>query len=290
VTARRKQPGILTEIVTDIFATRMTGLAAEVTYYAMLSLFPALLIVAGLLGMLDLLIGRDLATQSEHAILGFLNRALTDRASNVTDAVSGLFEGRNGGLITTAALIGLWTVSSGYTAVIEALRIIYRVEERRSWIRIRLMAVLLAVAGLISLAVLLITMVLGPLLGLGSWLVAWAGLTSVSAFMWQYLRAPSAFALLVAWATTVYHFSSDHRTSWRRDLPGGLLASALWLLVSWGLGLYLRLGMQGNQVLGLLGGGLILMLWLYLISFVLLLGGELNAILLRRRPSRPSAG
>jgi len=280
--AAAKRPGVIRKVIADALDARLTGLSAEVTFYAMLSLFPALMIVAGMLGMLDMLVGRDLAALSEQAVLGFLGRILTDRASNVTDAVSGLFAHSSKGLITTAVLLGLWTLSSGFVAVIEALDLIYRVKEQRSWIRLRLMSLLLALAGLLSLAVLLITMVLGPLLGIGEYLVDRLGLPAVSAFMWEYLRVPMALALLVIWATTLYHLAPRHRTAWRKDLPGGVLASILWIAVSWGFGLYLRVGVTGNPLLGVLGGGLILMLWLYLLSLVLLLGGVLNAALGRR--------
>jgi membrane protein len=103
------------------------------------------------------------------------------------------------------------------------------------------------------------------------------------AFGWDYLRWPVLVLALIAWATTLCHVAPSRRTPWRRDLPGGVLAALLWLLASFGFNLYLRLVVRGNPVFGALGGGLIVMSWLYLLSLSMVLGGEVNALLLRRR-------
>jgi membrane protein len=87
----------------------------------------------------------------------------------------------------------------------------------------------------------------------------------------------------VLWAATVYHLAPHHRSPWRADLPGAVLAAVLWLLVSVGLSVYLRIAVLGNAVLGTLGGGLVLLIWLYLLGLVLLVCGEVNAVLQGKR-------
>lgn len=262
---------------------RISGRAAEVSFYGMLSLFPMLLLVAGALGPLEILIGHDLAARAESTVIRFLNLVLTERASAVVDAAQALFDRKSGGLMTTAGLVGFWTLSSGFCSVIETLDISYGITERRSWIRVRLTAFVLAIGSTLTIAMVLIGVAARPLLGTGRYIAAHLGLGSGFAFVWDWLWTPFAFAILVLWATTVYHLAPNKRTPWLNDLPGGFMAAVLWLVVSYGLNIYLQAAAGINQVLGLLGGGLILMMWLYLLSFVLLLGGEVNGLYSRSR-------
>ena len=132
------------------------------------------------------------------------------------------------------------------------------------------------------LAVVLGMFVIGPLLGLGHRLAGWLGLGRLFAFAWNWLRWPFACALLMGWATLVYSIAPNRRTRWRHELPGAVLATVLWLAVSLGFAGYLRLAAAGNKILGLLGGGLILLVWLYLLALALLVGGELNGVLVDR--------
>ena len=78
------------------------------------------------------------------------------------------------------------------------------------------------------------------------------------------------------------------RLRWIDALPGAVTAAVLWLVASLGFSLYLRVAAGANRVLGTLGGGLIGVLWLYMLALALLVGGELNAVLRRsRRPGHP---
>lgn len=273
---------VIAEMIRESRVNRITGLAAEVTYFGVLSLFPGLLIVAGALGWLDSFVGHRIAEKSETTVVELLDLVLTERASFVIHAVRELFRSQSTGLLTTSALIAFLSLSSGFAAAIEALDLAYGVPERRSWISIRLMAFVFAVGSVVMLALLLLLIVAAPLLGGGAGLADQVGLGGVFSFAWDWLRAPIAFGLLVIWATTLYHLAPNRRVRWLRDLPGGVAAAVLWIVVSYGLRFYLQAAASANKILGVLGGGLILMIWFYLLSLVLLLGGELNAILTRR--------
>src|SRR3546814_13856174 len=75
----------------------------------------------------------------------------------------------------------------------------------------------------------------------------------------------------------------NHRTPWRADVPGALVTATLWALLSLGFRAYLALAPGANQVFGSLGGALIVLLWIYLLALGLLVGGAVNAILLKRQ-------
>lgn len=264
----------------EIAEDRVTGLAAEVAFFAVLSVFPGLLMVAAALGSLERLVGSELAARSKEQILDFLHLVLTDQAGGAIEAVETLFADESGGLITVASVAALWALSRGFAAIVRALNLAYDVRERRRWLSLRLLSLGLALGSVIAGAVLLAMVVVGPLLGRGEDVADFIGAGDVFAFAWRYLRWPVALVLLIAWATTLFHIAPNRvRTPWREDIPGAALTAALWLASSLGLNLYLQVVAGGNPVFGILGGGLILLIWLYLLSLSLLIGGEFNAVL-----------
>ena len=272
------------------FNDRVGGLAAEISFFAMLSVFPALLVLAAALGSLEDVVGNDLAVRAETLVLGFLNRILTDEASGAVDAIRGLFEQRRTSLITFASLFAVYGVTRAFAAVINGLDVTHGTREKRSPIRFWSTALALALGSLVATVLLLGVVVIDPLLGGVHGLAERIGLGSEAATAWTWLRWPVAFLLLGGWATALYHFAPYPRTRWRHDVAGAALASVLWLAVSFGFSTYLRVAAAANPVLSVLGGGVILLIWGYLLALGLLMGGELNAILAGRgsgdRPQR----
>jgi membrane protein len=264
------------------FTDRVGGLAAEISFFAMLSVFPALLVLAAALGSLEDVVGNDLAVRAETLVLGFLNRILTDEAGGAVDAIRGLFEQRRTSLITFASLFAVYGVTRAFAAVINGLDVTHGTREKRSPIRFWSTALALALGSLVATVLLLGVVVIDPLLGGVHGLAERIGLGSEAATAWTWLRWPVAFLLLGGWATALYHFAPYPRTRWRHDVAGAVLASVLWLAVSFGFSTYLRVAAAANPVLSVLGGGVILLIWGYLLALGLLMGGELNAILAGR--------
>ena len=272
-----------TSVYREAVADRLTGLAAEVAFFGVLSLFPGLLMVAAALGSLDSLVGSKIATTTEREILRFLDLILTDQASGAVDAVARLFDRDNSGLVTVASLVALLVLSRGFATVLRALNLAYDVTERRRWWKLRLWSLGLALGSTLIAAVVLAMIVVGPLFGQGREVASLFGLGRGFGFIWRWLRWPLVFALLIAWATTLFYIGPNRRKErWRRDLPGATVAAVLWLIVSAGFNLYLRVAADTNPIYGVLGGGLILLVWLYLLSLSLLVGGEFNAVLAAR--------
>jgi membrane protein len=264
-------------------ADRVDGLAAELTFFGVLSTFPALLVVAALLGSLERLVGNDLAARSERLVLATLDRVLTSSAAGLREAVRELFARPSRGVALAAAVTALVGLSRTWAVVIHALDVAERVQEQRSWLRRRLLGLALALSSVLLIVVGLGVIVVGPVFGAGEALAARMGLSRPFAAVWAWARWPVAYAVLIAWAATVYHLAPGKRLRWRDALPGAATAAALWLVASLGFSLYLRVAAGANRVLGTLGGGLIGVLWLYLLALILLVGGELNAVLRRAR-------
>jgi len=269
---------------------RVDSLAAEFAFFGVLSTFPGLLVVAALLGSLERLVGHDLASRSEALVLRAMDQVLTSSAAGLRDAVRELFARPSRGIAVLATATALVGLSRAWAVVIRALDVAYEVEERRPWLRQRLLGLVLALSSVLLAVLGLGMIVVDPLFGAGSELAERLGLGGLFAVAWNWLRWPLAFAALVAWATTVYHVAPGRRLRWREALPGAVAAAVLWLVASGGFSLYLRVAAGANRVLGTLGGALIGVLWLYLLALILLVGGELNGVLHRdRKPGRQVA-
>ena len=261
---------------------RVGGLAAEVAFFGLLGLFPTLLVMAAALGSLDAIVGQEVAARAEEQVLDFLHRILTEEASGTIDAVQNLFTGADTGFLTVGLVAALWGASRAFKAVVEALDVAYDLEERRSWLNLRLTALGLALGSAVVGSVILAMLVVGPLLGTGRDIADAIGAGRLFATFWDWRRWPTVVVLLTAWAAPVFHLAPNHSTPWRWDVPGAVLTALFWALASAGFRAYLVVAVGANEVLGSLGGSLILLLWLYLMSLGLLLGGELNGVLTRR--------
>lgn len=259
---------------------RLPDQAATVAFYSILSLFPALLALAALLGGLDSVVGADVATRVEQQVLDALRSVLTDEADGTLEAIESLFENSSPGLLTFSLLLAISTVTRGFAALVRALDVAYDLDDHRPWVRIRGTALALAVGSLAAAAVMLSLLVIGPLFGSGADVADAVGLGDVFVFLWDVLRIPIAFVVLTLWAATIFHIAPDHQTPWRSDVPGAIVTTALWIVFSGGLRLYVEFAQTGNAVFGALGGVLIVLLWFWLLSLAVLLGGEINQLLL----------
>jgi membrane protein len=158
---------------------------------------------------------------------------------------------------------------------------IYDIEDTRSRVRTRLVAVGLVLASMVLITVTLTALVLGPLFGAGRHVARWLGGAEVYGAVWEWVGVPVAFLALLVWAAAVFHSVPHEHVGWGEHVGGAALTGALWLLVSAGFRLYLQL-FGGNPVFGILGGALVVLVWLYLLSLALLLGAEMNAVLTLR--------
>ena len=271
------------DLVGEAVEDRINGLAAEMAFFGLLGVFPGLLIVTSLLGSVDALIGAQLADRAETTVINGLQKVLTDEASGAVDAIRSLFENQRGGVITFATVGAIWAISRSFSAVIVALDEAYDLDERRTWVKQRLVGAGLAVGTVLTTIVVLTMVVIGPLFGGGRAVADALGFGGFFAFAWTWLRWPFAFFILAAWATTVFDLGPAIRTKWKWQVPGAVFVAVSWLALSVGFSIYLQVAGGTNPVFGILGGGLILLLWMYLLSLALLLGAEINAILIVRR-------
>ena len=274
---------LLGEIVDD----RLPGLAAEIAFFGVLGLFPALLLAAGLLGVFGDLLGGWVGVDAQRQLIDTLNTLLTPEAAPVVASIKALFQVDAGRLLSVAAVGGLITISGAVAVVIEALNLAYDVTEHRGWLHRRLLGLAVGAVTVVVAAVALAVLVVGPLFGGGRNLAGLVGAGDEFGAAWSVLRLPAIAVGLVLWTTTLFRLAPNQPGRWRDELPGALVTTVLWMASTWGLHFYVVLVAGANPVLGAFGGGLILLIWAYLLALALLVGGEFNATRLRRgRPRR----
>lgn len=270
------------EVASEWDKHRVGGLAAEIAFFAVLGMFPAFIALAAGLGEINDLLGEDVSLEAEHWVLERLDDVLGVN-NNLTDTVNDLFSGANPSVLTAGALLSVYASSRGFTAVVRALDIAYDHEHRRGFLATRLVGLGLALMTIVVAVLVLTVIVVGPLFGEGDDLADRFGFGKYFATGWDWFRWPLVALILVAWAASLFHIGPNHRSPWRWELPGAVLSSAWWLVVSVGFSRYLELAADGaNAVFGLLGGALSLLFWLYLMAMGLLLGAEVNGVLGRR--------
>jgi len=263
---------------------RVSGLAAEIGFFALLSLFPLLLVLSALLGWISNLLGNDLATDVENQLTEWAGEVFGEGGS-VVSAVGALFSESSTSALTVGILATLYTASRGFAAVVRALDVAYGHDNTRGWVGTQIIGLLLAAGSILVGALTLAGLVIGPLLGredIGG--VAIEGALNV---LWDWFRYPTAFVILVLWAATIFHVAPNRRASWRWEIPGALFSALLWILATWLFSLYLTtLSSTTNAVFGVIGTAITIQLWLYLLAIGLVLGAELNsAFAIRRGPA-----
>lgn len=267
---------------------RIGGLSAEIAFFGLLGVFPAVLVFAAALSWLDVVIGSGAAADTERWLLDRVVETFgTD--NNLRATVADLFDRSNAGLITAGIVLTTYASSRGFTAVVGALDVTYSRDDRRNWLSTRAMGLVLTLFTVLVAALVAAMVVVGPLLGGGEEIAERVGAGSVFTTAWVWFRWPVVFVVVVCWAASIYHFAPRRRTPWRSDLSGAVVSTVWWLAVSVGFRAYLDAASSGmNAVFGLLGGALILLVWFYLLAMGLLVGAEINSVLNNRRGSGTS--
>ena len=248
------------------------GDAAKLAYYFLLALFPLLIFLTSIIGII---IGSG--TGMRHMLFNYLARVMPSGAFHLIDQTMLEVSTASGtGTLSFGLLAALWAASSGMGAITDALNTAYDAEETRSWWRRRLAAIVLT----IGLAVLIIT-ALSIVLGgskIADHLASMYVIGRASAIAWKIIQWPIALAFMLLAFALIYFFAPNLRQQkWTWITPGSLAGVILWLAVSFAFKGYLHFFDSYSTTYGSLGAVIVLMLWLYLTGLAVLIGGEINA-------------
>ncbi|MYR86462.1 YihY family inner membrane protein [Streptomyces sp. SID685] len=250
----------------------ITDYAAALTYYAILALLPTLLVAVLAFGLFSPGTAEDFITQVTDYAPGQSGAALESMLTQHSAVWT---------LLATGTASALWSACSYLAVFRRALHRMHRAPDRRSpWRRaprIVLTALvllsLLVVSGLVLLLSGPVAATLGRLLHLGS----------TAALIWSIARWPVLLCLVAVLVVVVFHTGPGPARRRRQSLPGGVLAAALWLIVSAGFTLYTALLGTYSRLYGSLAGTVVFLIWLWLSNLALLAGAQFTAELSRTR-------
>lgn len=269
-------------LIDQVSRDRVGGLSAEIAFFALLSFFPTMIMLAALLGSVDAIIGQSAAQEAEDWLIEQMVR-IFGGDNTLEETVNDLFESSSAGALTIGAVLAVYAATRGFIAVVRALDVAYDHEQARGWFSTRLVGFGITLMSVVAAAVVMVALVVGPLFGEGERLSETFGVDTHYVSIWNWLRWPVVFLVMMGWAATVYHVAPNHRAPWKIEFPGALLASVWWSVVSVGFSTYLNIVSSGaNVVFGFLGGALSLLFWLYLMAMGLLVGAEVNSLLATR--------
>jgi len=251
----------------------MTDHAAALTYFAMLSLFPALLVGVSLLGLLG---QASLATDAASYVAD--SGADPATAEVIKNSLQKLFATSGSGVgITLGAslLLGLNGASGAFGAAGRALNTIHAVEEERGFVRHKLSDVGATLVVIVFFAIVLVALFLGG--GIADDLFGTVGLGSTAAAVWSIARWPVALLAALVGFAIVYAFAPDVRPRRLRWItPGAIVAVVIWIVASIGFAFYVKGFSSYGAAYGAFGAAIILLLWLYISANAFLFGAELN--------------
>jgi membrane protein len=269
---------VLKRTIREFRDDNLTDWAAALTYYSVLSLFPALIALVAILGLVA-------SEGTIDALLEIVGDVGPDSAvETFRGPVERVVNGDSGAgvALVVSLFVALWTASGYIGAFIRASNAIYAVEEGRSFWKLRPFQVAVALAMVLLLAVVLIAIVLtGPLArSVGDVL----GVSHAAVTAWNFAKWPILMLVVVTMLAFLYYAAPNVRQpSFRWLTPGSVLAVGVWVLASIAFGIYVANFGSYNKTYGALGGAVVFLIWLWLSNVAVLLGAELNAEIERER-------
>lgn len=284
VTVRDATWRLTVSTVGTCFRNRVTGLAAEAAFFALLSLPPLLFGLAGSVGYVFNSFSASQVRQVRDSILELASRALTEPTVDavIRPTLKDVFGPGRFDVISIGFILALWSGSRALNVFVDTITIMYGLGGHRGIVRTRVLSFGLYVMGLITGAITIPLVVAGPRLIKR---LLPDRLDLVVGFYW-----PTVIVLCICFLATLYHVSVPVRTSWRYNLPGATLTMLMWIFGSYLLRWVLTVTAgESTSIYGPLAAPIVVMLWLYLLSIAVLIGAALNAAFDRVWPESETA-
>ncbi|WNS46125.1 YihY/virulence factor BrkB family protein [Paenibacillus sp. MMS20-IR301] len=259
-------------LLQKIKADDVQGISAQLTYYLILSLFPFLIFIMTLIGYAHISL-EDKISQLEQIMPA-------EAISIIEEILQDVSEGRSQALLSFGMLATLWAASKGINAIIKGLNRAYDIDESRAFWKIR------GIAFLATLTIGFVVLISILLLVLGSWLKTQVFLLADLPYgfqkLWDLLQYAVPLLVMFIVFTLLYWIAPSRRLKLREVMPGALFSTLGWIITSVLFSVYVNQFSDFTKTYGSLGGVMVLLIWLYISSIIILAGGEINAILQNR--------
>ncbi|WP_242971873.1 YihY/virulence factor BrkB family protein [Haloimpatiens massiliensis] len=266
----------ITLLIKRIVDDDVLALGAQLAYGFILSFFPFLIFLLTIVGYSSI---------SSEAILSSIQLILPQNAFDlVKSTVIEVVDYRKGNLLSFGLIGTIWASSTGFRAVIRGLNRAYDEEEKRPYWRVFGISVLCIFALILIIMSAFLLIVFGDVLG--EYIYKWFKLTNNFFYFWNSLRYVVMVIFMIFTFACMYHFIPSKRMGWKEVMPGATFTALGWLISSLLFSYYVNNFNNYSRVYGSIGAVIVIILWLYITSVIILIGGELNAVLSYNKKSR----
>ncbi|GAB3042642.1 YihY/virulence factor BrkB family protein [Virgibacillus ainsalahensis] len=252
----------------DIF-----GLAAQLAYFFLLSLFPFLLFLLTLIGYLPI---------NDQVVIDLLaDYAPAQIVDLINTNISQLVNEQNGGLLSIGIIGTLWAASNAINAMTRSFNKAYEVEENRSFIVARLIAIVLTVAMVLVICIAFLLPVFGRIIG--EYIFSFFGLSAGFLSIWETFRYVISSLIFFIVFLALYKLAPNKRIYFKNAVWGALFATVSWQLISLGFSFYVSNMGNYSATYGSLGAVIVLMIWFYISGIIIMTGGVINAVIRKNK-------
>ncbi len=264
----------------------LSAFAGNLTYKGLFAIFPFMVFLISLLGIFR-------ATELVNELLGRASKAMPREAVDLIGGpIRQITQSKASGAFTVGAIISilfaLWGVSGAFRSVMEAMNVMYEVEEGRPAWKKYLISILLSLGAAVLLISAVVLVVAGP--GIGSRIADAVGLGAAFRWAWNILQWPVLISFVLLAFALVYYYAPDVKQQFRFVSPGSIIALVLWLVFSLLFSFYVNNFGSYNKSYGALAGVAILMLYMYYSAYILLFGAEMNQVIEEHAPGGKDEG
>ncbi|WBW50145.1 YihY/virulence factor BrkB family protein [Peptoniphilus equinus] len=251
----------------------LAEMSGSLVYFMLLSIFPFLIALLNTLKFTNVF--------NPEVILEYISMLPDELGTIVYDFVYDLINSSSGGLLIVSIIAGLWTASNGINQVINNINRAYGIHEKRSFLIAKLLSILFAIALIVLIILLVVSQVFGQLIldAVSNYIA----LDAAVELLIQVARYAIPFIFMVIIFTLLYKFAPKSEVrellTLKLILPGALFATIGIGLMTFSFGFYVSNFSNYSVTYGSLGGIIVMLIWMYLVSLMLLLGGEINATL-----------
>lgn len=251
----------------------IVAVASQQTYFLILSIFPFIILLLNIVSFTPLIdpnILDNIIYYLPNATQDIINSFMNDIATSSSQ-----------GLLSISAFLGIWTASSGMKAIIRAINRAYDYKEERSFLKLKFLSIVFTIALLILLTMVFLTLVFGETMG--NMFFSFFGIENIFVILWSYMRIIIPLLYMVLIFALLYKYSpcikNRKAIKLRETLPGAIFTTLGWMIISTLFSYYVNNFGRYALTYGSLVGVILLLIWIFISSFIIILGGEINATL-----------
>lgn len=280
MTRKEKTVDFVKQMIARFQVDEVPALGAQLSYYLVLSFFPFLIFTVTLLGFAQV--------SGEQFIQEMVLLLPTETANTVTSILDEVALNRSGAVLSFGILGTIWAASNGVNAMMKGLNKAYDEEETRPFWKVRGISIILTVVLSIVIILAMVLLIFGR--GIGSYLFEFLDYPSGFEGTWSVVKLVVPLLGMIAVFIVLFWIAPNRRIRMKDVIPGAIFTTLGWIVTSLGFSFYVNNFGNYTNTYGSIGGVIVLLIWLYISSIIIITGGEINATLAFRREGREKTG